>query len=267
MNVQKLEIENTRTQLTRFNALRHGILSRYTVLPWEDENEYCALVEALVNEHNPQGPTEEHLVEELAGILWRKQRLRLAEAAAHQQGLENAAQPFRDTAKAALVHLNVAAQKDWVSESVHATPEQTIDDIRDLDGDEAMTANALKILDEGKKQSCEKAVAALRADSRKWWEETLEPVQEGFDEDGTPTTQSIDGLRRFIKKELLPWYEQRRKELENRHLIRAQAFGQSLDPNMLAGLARYEVHLDRKLEKMLSMLFRLKELGRKAVDG
>jgi hypothetical protein len=24
------------TEITRFNALRHGVLSRYTVLPWED---------------------------------------------------------------------------------------------------------------------------------------------------------------------------------------------------------------------------------------
>jgi hypothetical protein len=30
-----------------------------------------AVVEALVAEHGPQGPTEEHLVEEIAGILWR----------------------------------------------------------------------------------------------------------------------------------------------------------------------------------------------------
>ena len=27
-------------ELTRFNALSHGILSRYAVLPWEDGNEY-----------------------------------------------------------------------------------------------------------------------------------------------------------------------------------------------------------------------------------
>ena len=57
--------------VTRFNALRHGILSRYTVLPWEDADEYRALVAAFVAEHDPRGPTEEHLVEELAGILWR----------------------------------------------------------------------------------------------------------------------------------------------------------------------------------------------------
>ncbi len=32
--------------ITRFNALRHGVLSRYTVLPWEDADEYHALVAA-----------------------------------------------------------------------------------------------------------------------------------------------------------------------------------------------------------------------------
>ncbi len=74
-----LPVENAGTAITRFNALRHGVLSRFTVLPWEDEQEYQALVSALVAEHAPQGPTEEHLVEELVGILWRKRRLRLAE--------------------------------------------------------------------------------------------------------------------------------------------------------------------------------------------
>src|SRR5436309_8516564 len=93
------------TEITRFNALRHGVLSRYTVLPWEDAGEYCALLAALVAEHAPRGPTEEHLVEELAGILWRKRRLRLAEAAAHRRGLEDTLEPYRKTAKAALVHL------------------------------------------------------------------------------------------------------------------------------------------------------------------
>ncbi len=74
-------------ETTRFNALRHGVLSRYTVLPWEDEAEYQALLDALVAEHAPQGPTEEHLVEELAGIIWRKRRLRLAESAIYREEL------------------------------------------------------------------------------------------------------------------------------------------------------------------------------------
>ena len=54
-------------EMARFNALRHGVLSRHTVLPWEDAEEYRRLVAALAAEHSPQGPTEEHLVEELAG--------------------------------------------------------------------------------------------------------------------------------------------------------------------------------------------------------
>jgi len=61
----------------RFNALRHGVRSRYTVLPWEHEQAYRVVVSALVAEPTPQGPTEEHLVEEVAGIIWRKRRLRL----------------------------------------------------------------------------------------------------------------------------------------------------------------------------------------------
>src|SRR5690242_5149412 len=75
--IETLPAETGGTEITRFNALRHGVLSRYTVLPWEDAAEYRALLEALAAKHAPDGPTEEHLVEELAGILWRKRRLRL----------------------------------------------------------------------------------------------------------------------------------------------------------------------------------------------
>ena len=47
-------------------------------------------------------------------------------------------------------------------------------------------------------------------------------------------------------------------------LIREQAFGESLDPDKLERLSRYEVHLDRKLERMLAMLLRLKELRQRS---
>ena len=50
--------------------------------------------------------------------------------------------------------------------------------------------------------------------------------------------------------------------LEARDLIRAQAFGEALNPHRLERLARYEVHLDRKLERILSMLLKLQELRR-----
>ena len=47
------------TEITRFNALRHGVLSRYTVLPWEDAVEYRDLVASLVAEHAP-ADAEDH---------------------------------------------------------------------------------------------------------------------------------------------------------------------------------------------------------------
>jgi hypothetical protein len=47
-------------EATRFNALKHALLSQYTVLPWESQDDYQRLLEALVAEHDPKGPTEEH---------------------------------------------------------------------------------------------------------------------------------------------------------------------------------------------------------------
>ena len=54
--------------------------------------------------------------------------------------------------------------------------------------------------------------------------------------------------------------------MESRPLVREQAFGESLDVNQLERLGRYEVHLDRKLERMLAMLFKLKELRRQQAE-
>src|SRR5262249_25858073 len=114
-------------QVARFNALRHGILSQHAVLPWEDGEEYRAVLDALLSEHQPQGPTEEHLVEELAGIIWRKRRLRLGEGAAHHRALKRAADPCQQTAKAALISIGDAAD-DTIDDAIRSTEEQTAED-------------------------------------------------------------------------------------------------------------------------------------------
>src|SRR5215207_10573166 len=136
---QTLPVETGNTAVTRFNALRHGILSRHTVLPWEDAQEYEAILAALVAEHAPQGPTEEHLVEEIAGIAWRKRRLRLAEAAAHRRGLTGTLSSYRETVKVALVHLDTSGQSERVADAIRATPTNTEEDIAEMEVDEAMT--------------------------------------------------------------------------------------------------------------------------------
>src|SRR5215471_1464064 len=254
---QVLRDEVPSTELTRFNALRHGVLSRYTVLPWENADEYHAIVSALVAEHAPQGPTEEHLVEEIAGIMWRKRRLRLAEAAAHRRGLEETLESHRETVKVALVHLDTLA-----------TAADTQEDMADMAADEAMTRRALELLGSKRNDAYEAGLAALRKDTQSLWADRLarDPDKLGEDEQPKPATADVEGLRRFLEGEVLPWFENRRKELANRPLIREQAFGEALDPDKLERLGRYEIHLDRKLERMLAMLLRLKDLRREPVE-
>ncbi|WP_247522597.1 hypothetical protein [Bradyrhizobium sp. 190] len=80
-----------------------------------------------------------------------------------------------------------------------------------------------------------------------------------------PATADVEGVRRLLEGEVLPWFENRRKNWPTGPLIRDPAFGDALDPNKLERLGRYEVHLDRKLERMLTMLLRLKHLRRTTV--
>jgi hypothetical protein len=257
---QAFPAEASGTEITRFNALRHGVLSRYTVLPWENANEYQAIVEALVAEHAPQGPTEEHLVEEIAGILWRKRRLRLAEAAAHRRGLEGTLASYRETVKVALVHLDTTGQSERVVDAIRATAADNEEDIADTTADEAMTRRALDLLGSKRNDAYEAALAAPREDTQQWWTNVLARDPDEMEEGEESATADGEGLRRFLEGEVLPWFKNRKNELANRPLIREQAFGEALDPDKLERLGRYEVHLDRKLERMLAMLLRLKDL-------
>ena len=77
-----------------------------------------------------------------------------------------------------------------------------------------------------------------------------------------PYSRDAAGLARFLREKVGPWYDDRRQELGNRPLLRSQAFGQALEPDRLDKLARYEVHLDRKLERTLAMLLKLQDLRR-----
>ncbi|MEQ8652423.1 MAG: hypothetical protein RIC87_08165 [Kiloniellales bacterium] len=247
------------TELTRFNAVKHGLLSRYTVLPWEDGVAYAALHNALLAEHAPLGPTEEHLVEELAGILWRKRRLRMAEAAAFRRGLAGTFSSYEETARSALAHRRSAGDGERVVDAVQATPDDTAQEFSELEEDEAMTRRALAILDDGEAEAYSAALDALQQDTRDWWENELEGAGDGEDED-VAVRPDPPGLRHFLEQSVLPWYEDRRRELAERPLIREQAHGQALNPDRLEKLSRYETHLDRKLERTLGMLFKLKEL-------
>jgi hypothetical protein len=191
-------------EFARFNALRHGVLSQHTVLPWEDPDEYRELVEALAAEHQPQGPTEEHLLEELAGIIWRKRRLRLGENAAHHRALSRAADPYQHTAEAALISVAENVEPNCIGDAIRATDEQTTAEIADLEEDRAMTEEALRILASSSPSAYSRALAALRDDTRGWWRDRLSGEPEDSDQEQTPYTATTESLKRFIEDEVAP---------------------------------------------------------------
>jgi hypothetical protein len=127
-----------------------------------------------------------------------------------------------------------------------------------------MTRRALDLLGSKRNDAYEVALAALREDTRAWWAHVLARDPDELEETEEPATADVQSLRHFLETEVLPWFDNRKKELANRPLIQEQAFGESLDPDKLERLGRYEVHLDRKLERMLAMLLRLKDLRRGA---
>jgi hypothetical protein len=250
---------------TRFNALRHGVLSRYTILPWENEAEYRALLGALVTEHRPEGPTEEHLVEELAGIIWRKRRVRMAEAALFREKIRQKASDYlgpNNVASAALLPLTGASEsKASIPQAIAATAIETTRELRDTKRDQGMTQRALNLLEAGGPDAYEYALNALRDDTRAYWRECLSDPPD----DGLTYAATAEDLRAWIDRRWHEWYDQPIAELQHRDVIRDQAFGIAYTAEGLEVPVKYEIHLDRKLERTLAMLVRLRELRQAAV--
>ena len=245
--------------ITRFNAVSHGVLSKHTLLPWEDRQEYDELFQSLVAEHAPAGATQVHLVEEIAGIIWRKRRLRMAEAAAHRKGLDRAGESFSHTVRHALSHLRPAKVTDDLRHALVATPGETQSELRSLRSALKACRGITSGLEQATPTAIDQALGDLDQGMRDWFDGLLDGRFQPADDHSYERTAS--DLLRFLTKEAVPWLESRAAELENRPLIREQAFGASLNPEAMEKLARYEVHLDRKLEKFLGMLYRLKELS------
>ena len=159
----------------RFNALRHGILSRYTVLAHESAGDYQALLMALAEDHQPAGATQVHLVEELAGIIWRKGRVLLAEGANINQGLKGSARDAeRVIPAAAPFERGLSGKGTDIRDLMDLTPAEIAERRRDAHDDLDATRRAAAILRRGSAGAYEKALRALRADSRAWWDDYVE---------------------------------------------------------------------------------------------
>ena len=239
-------------EAVKYNAMTHGILSRHTVLPHEDHREYEKLLSLLTQEHQPHGMTEAHLVEELAGIIWRKRRVLQAEGANINQGLKSAARNAEGIIPAAApFELGLSGKNSDLRDMLTLTKEQVTECQMDARHDLEATRKAAAILRRGSANAYDKALRVLLPDSRDWWQEYVE-------EEEYPAT--AEGLADFIRDRLEPLCLSIEKEAQHHEAIKAQTLGEGLQVHRLEKLTRYETHLDRKFERTLAMLVKLKEL-------
>lgn len=252
--------------LARYNSCKFGLRSEATLLPWENREEYEALHQALLAHHNPVGPTEEHLVSEVASIIWRKQRVLLAEGALYRKELaEDVDGSTHGLVKAALigkapsylqtgdVSLAVTVGPDEERQSL-AAAQQALERVRRLRNKVA------------KEPDYATAFGMLPAELKEGYEGRIGSEMEGhIPEGGDPDmvydygTEAAD-IVFYLDSEVIPALEA--QTVQHRYVedIANQLKGQAFNPEKLELIGRYETHLDRKLERMLAMLIKMQEL-------
>jgi hypothetical protein len=60
--------------ISRYNARKHGLLSKESLLPTEDANELSQLKAGMVNALKPQDELQATLVDTIVSCFWRKRR-------------------------------------------------------------------------------------------------------------------------------------------------------------------------------------------------
>jgi hypothetical protein len=143
----------------------------------------------------------------------------------------------------------------------------TAKDLAELKRRDASLRLALEILSVGKPGAYEAALAELDERTRTSWQEQLAPEPEETDdedpdEDSEPYMADATGLVEYLESYVLPECAKQLTYVENRSVIRTQVLGEALNCDKLERLGRYEVQLDRKLERMLAMLLRLQDFRR-----
>jgi len=238
-------------KVSRYNATRHGILSQHTILPWEDKAEYEKLLDNLAQEYQPETPTECHLLEELAGIMWRKGRLRQAEKAAYASEAQSVSGRDSSLIKAALINENTKINPyDLSVGNLAATPS---------DDEDYESAKAELDYWEKKTKTLEKGgVAGALTDFDDAWVNDWK----GFLDDKKEYNSTVDEKEVFTKyiEEYASQCRNRIAQRDYRPNIQRQVIGQAYMTDHLNKIFRYETHLDRRFERTVAMLLKLKEI-------
>ena len=267
-----ISISTSNYEASKHNALKHGVLSKYTVMQWENREDYDSMLHSLINDYTPSNTTEEHLVEELAGIMWRKMRLKYAEMSSLQSSLSRniGRDSFcsNDSAKEALLARSHEIENFDIKEAILSKENDNLEELKIAKECLECFLVAEKILEET--NSYEDGLSALQVEDQNNWKNNYL----GADEEDQPTycndgedevaneyyTASVEDLSHYIN-ECKKHHEKRIYELENRSQVKQQILGKSFFYDKeLDKYTRYENHLDKKFERTLAMLLKLKDL-------
>lgn len=222
------------------------------LLPWEDDEAFRLLREEYFAVHPPGSPAERHILEQLVWCDWRRRRLVLGERALHIASLHQRSDNTDNDSLTQRANVMYGGRAEISSrDALHAAAEADAPALEDAREDTAMTEAAVAILEANGRDAYAQALAALREDTREWWESELED-----DERYKADAESLLG---FLLVRGLQKVRRIEADMELRPHIRLQAWGESLDPDRMDRLMQLDERLLRQYEKLLGMLGRLQK--------
>lgn len=219
------------------------------LLPWEDATVFRSFHQGFLDEHNPIGPTEAALVETISWGEWRRRRIRLAERAVHLERAYSVTgqDDFDSLTRRALVTIEAGRPKLSSKQALETDADFDTAMTDSCAEDEAMTSAAVERLEAGGPDAYEQALAMLRQDSRDWWQQELEDTPARYSEDA-------DGLRRFIDRQIVPWFSMEGSKSLHRPAVRLQAWGESLSVRTMSQLHLLDERLQRTIGRAIQQL-------------
>lgn len=255
-------MSNRTTTIARRREAEAVSAAATALAAWEDADAHHARLDALMREHAPQGPTETHLVERLAQLMLRRDRLVAAERGLLAAGLHRATDSLFDAEAIAdrvkLMPGGRGARRLDVAEAVRTTPSDDTLGRRAIVEARRALAAARTRLRRGGPSAYAEALAQLLPDQREDWTSAL---AEDVEDDGAPHWRPTPAdLLRYIDAELEPAVDAARAEVMTTPLLRAQAHAQAFEPDKMATLYDLDARLIRQFEKTLAMLLKLQAM-------
>ncbi len=242
-------IENANYDASKYNAIKHGVLSKEAVLEWENQDDYNLLLTAFEEEYKPFGITETHLVTELAQIVWRKRRLRMAENSVIKTNLNSLDDAYKNCVKEKAIfgQSNIGNIIGKIKDSFKLTDEQAQEEIKEISKEIVKLENLLS-----KDYTYEEYQQNISKTIQNKWQDCL--VNRYF-------TKDKDSFKKFIQEWCIDIYQGHLNRLLAQDRIKHEAISEAFEPTeKYTNLSRYENHLDRKFEKTLAMIVKLQEL-------